>query len=649
MTDFVDLLGADGPFADKLAGFASRPQQQKLAHQIGQALENAETLVAEAGTGTGKTFAYLVPALLSGKRVLISTGTKTLQDQLFHRDLPVVRQVLGMPVKVALLKGRANYLCRHRMSLLTDSQQGLFESRAQAAELQRIRNWAETTRSGEIAELPDVPETSPLWMHVTSTTENCLGQECPEYSRCHVLEARRRAQEADIVVINHHLLLADMLLKEEGFAALLPGVDAVIVDEAHQLPEIATQYFGNSLSSRQCGDLLRDTVTAYRATAGDLPDFMAALEAAQSALAASAALLGQSAGRHEWRAFPERPTATGALTRLAEMLTALQPDMQQLAARARDLDKCAQRLDSVLVRLQAFLDETDDGENVRWVERYSRSFSLHLTPMDAAQRFQSGMQQGQAAWIFLSATLSVNGSFRHFREQLGLEDSGELLLDSPFDYERNALMYLPPGMPDVNDPGYTAAVVEAALPVLEASGGRAFLLFTSHRALREAAEIMRGKTGHPLLVQGDAPRHTLLEEFRSLGNAVLLGTSSFWEGVDVKGSALSVVVIDRLPFASPSDPVFKARLDALRHQGRDPFMEHQLPLAVIMLKQGVGRLIRDAADTGALVLCDPRITRKGYGRVFRSSLPRMPATRELGDVQAFFTENNAVVATQGID
>ncbi|MGH8373233.1 MAG: ATP-dependent DNA helicase [Gammaproteobacteria bacterium] len=637
--DYADLLGAAGPFAEQLAGFAVRDQQQQLATEVGATLDSGEVLVAEAGTGTGKTFAYLVPALMSGKRVLISTGTKTLQDQLFHRDLPAVRDTLGMPVKVALLKGRANYLCRHRLSLLTHSAQGLFDSREGVKELERIRAWSAETRSGEIAELPAVPESSPIWPQVTSTADNCLGQDCPEYSRCHVLEARRRAQEADMVIINHHLLLADMLLKEEGFGALLPGVDAVIVDEAHQLPEIATQYFGSNLSSRQCGELLQDVRKEYSEAAGDMPEFVNLLETAQTMLAGTQSLIGHGAGRFEWQAFPNRESACGELERLADALTALQTGLEQIAVRSRGLESCRQRMESVTLRLQAFLDEDATVNYVRWVERYSRNYSLNLTPLDAAQRFQSGMQQGQAAWVFLSATLSVNGSFMHFRERLGLEPTHELLLDSPFDYAHNALLYLPPKMPDVTDSRYTAAVVDAALPVLEASGGKAFLLFTSHRALQEAAEKLRGVLEYPLLVQGEAPRHLLLEEFRELGNAVLLGTSSFWEGVDVKGRALSLVVIDRLPFASPGDPVFKARLDALRRQGRDPFMEHQLPLAVIALKQGVGRLIRDETDTGVLMLCDPRLMRKGYGRVFMASLPPMQRTRDLDEVEMFLSKN----------
>lgn len=638
MTDCADLLGSTGPFAEHLPNFAVRGQQQQLANAINSTFQDGEILVAEAGTGTGKTFAYLVPALVAGRRVLISTGTKTLQDQLFHRDLPLVRDALGMPVKVALLKGRANYVCRHRLSMLVHSVQDLFESRDQVSELERIRLWSEQTRTGEIAELSAVPETSPLWPQVTSTADNCLGQECPEYGRCHVLEARRRAQEADVVVINHHLLLADMLLKEEGFGALLPGVDAVIVDEAHQLPEIATQYFGSNISSRQCSDLLQDVYKEYREAGADAPEFVNLVGTAQSALAATQQLLGHGAGRFEWQEFPEQIRAREALQVLSGALVALQEGLAHLAVRSRGLENCSQRLDSVMERLQLFLDEEEVADHVRWIERYSRNFSLNLTPLDAAERFRVGMAQNPSAWVFLSATLSINGSFAHFRERLGLDQTRELLLDSPFDYEHNALLYLPPNMPDTGTPGYTAAMIDAALPVIEASGGRAFLLFTSHRALQDAADRLRGAVDYPLLIQGDAPRHTLLEEFRALGNAVLLGTSSFWEGVDVKGKALSLVVIDRLPFASPGDPVFKARLDALRRQGRDPFTAHQLPLAVIALKQGVGRLIRDTTDTGVLMLCDPRIIRKGYGRVFLNSLPPMRRTRNLDDVQRFLEE-----------
>ncbi|MGB9430197.1 MAG: ATP-dependent DNA helicase [Gammaproteobacteria bacterium] len=635
MSDFSELLGAGGAFAQKLPDFSPRDAQQILANAIGRALAQQDVLIAEAGTGTGKTFAYLVPALLSGKRILISTGTRALQDQLYHRDLPAVREILGAPVKVALLKGRANYLCRHRLALTLHSNEGLFDSREPTQELARVSEWAAGTRSGEIAELASVPENSPLWPQVTSTVENCLGQECPEYSRCFVLEARRRAQEADLVVVNHHLLLADMLLKEEGFGALLPGVDAVIVDEAHQLPDIATQYFGVSLSSHRLNELLRDIRREYQEAAADTPDFESRLQAVESPLAELQRLSMQVATRAEWQELHPQHEFQRVLRELDQALQALGQGLEQLAERSTGLENCRQRTATIAARLGQFAAQDTEQAYVRWIERYGRGFSLNLTPLDAGTRFQACMQEASCTWIFLSATLSINGGFRHFRERLGLEQAEELLLGSPFDYRHNALLYIPRNLPDVNTPGYTAAVVQAAAPVVHASGGRAFLLFTSRRALQEAAELVRTQWPFPLLVQGEAPRRRLLERFRELGNAVLLGTASFWEGVDVKGPALSVVVIDRLPFASPGDPVMKARLAAFERQGREPFMEYQLPQAVLALKQGVGRLIRDDSDTGVLMLCDPRVTRRGYGKLFLDSLPPMSRTDKLQDVQTF--------------
>ena len=634
-TDFSRPLAGSGHFAQKFPGFVARQTQQLLAAAVGQALQQQDVLVAEAGTGTGKTFAYLVPALLSGKRVLISTGTRALQDQLFHRDLPAVTGVLGRPVKIALLKGRANYLCRHRLSLTLHSNEGLFDNRARAQELAYIRGWAGVTHSGDIAELAAVPENSSLWPQVTSTVENCLGQECPEYARCCVLQVRRRAQEAELVVINHHLLLADLLLKEEGFGALLPGADTVIVDEAHQLPDIATQYFGLSLSSHRLQELLRDSRKEWRESAADVPGFEVLVAAVESALVEFQQLCLHMEGRTEWCELQPLAEFNRRLTELVAVLEALQRGFDGFAERSTGLENCRQRTAQVLEHLRHFAAEDVELNQVRWIERRGRGFSLNLTPVDAAGRFQSSMRESHCGWIFLSATLSINGSFQHFRERLGLEAAEELLLGSPFDYEHNALLYLPAGMPDVNSMEYTPAVVQAAEPVIQASRGRAFLLFTSHRALREAASLVRERWPFPLLVQGEAPRRRLLEQFRELGNAVLLGTASFWEGVDVKGPALSVVVIDRLPFASPGDPVIKARLAALARRGRDPFMDYQLPQAVLALKQGVGRLIRDEVDTGVLMLCDPRVTRKGYGRLFLDSLPPMRRTAELDEARGF--------------
>ena len=632
MHDLKDLLGADGPLAARIPDFAPRPQQQELAAAVAQAIEGFEVLVAEAGTGTGKTFAYLLPALLSGRRVLISTGTKTLQDQLYHRDLPAVRAAIGAPVKTALLKGRSNYLCRHRLAF--NVEQGLFDSRERVRELESVQQWAQVTRSGDIGELDAVAENSPLWPQVTSTQDNCLGQECPEYSRCFVLEARRGAQEAEVVVVNHHLLLADMVLKEDGFGELLPGFDAVIVDEAHQLPEIATQYFGLSISTRQLGDWANDLKAEYLRTAADMPDFEPLLKAYEQCVQSLRPLVGEGVGREEWDALSYRKELRARLDTVLTALEALKPALDILAPRARGLENCRDRAEVLQSRLQAFLDD-DARKQVRWIEHHGRQCSFNLTPLDASERFAARMQEHPSAWVFLSATLSVGGQFSHFRERLGLNAAEELLLGSPFDFQNHAMLYMPPRMPAVDDPGFTAAVVEAARPVLEASGGRAFLLFTSHRALQQAAGLLRGNLAYPLLVQGDMPRRRLLETFRELGNAVLLGTSSFWEGVDVKGPALSVVVIDKLPFASPGDPVLKARLERMKNEGRNPFMEYQLPQAVIALKQGVGRLIRDADDKGVLMICDPRLTGKPYGRVFRESLPPMQPTRELAEVTGF--------------
>lgn len=635
MLDFEELLGADGPLARHIAGFTPRAPQQALAQAVGRALEQSETLVAEAGTGIGKTFAYLLPALLSHRRVLISTGTKTLQDQLFHRDLPAVRTAVGSPVKTALLKGRSNYLCRHRLA--ATAEQGLFDSRERVRELEAVRAWAVVTKTGDTGELDAVAENSPLWPQVTSTQDNCLGQECPEFSRCHVLEARRAAQEADVVVVNHHLLLADMVLKEDGFGELLPGVDAVIVDEAHQLPEVAAQYFGMSVSTRQLADWLQDLRAEYARGAGDIADFEQQVAGYERSLTALRPLLADGVGRQEWETLPRRKELRTGLETLRGALAGLKPALDLLAPRSRGLENCRDRAELLSARLTAFLDE-DERRQVRWVEQHGRSMSFNLTPLDAAARFAARMQENHSAWVFLSATLSVGGEFGHFRERLGVGEAEELLLGSPFDFEQHALLYLPPRMPAVDSPGFTRAVVEATRPVLAASGGRAFLLFTSHRALKEAAELLRGSLDYPLLVQGDMPRRRLLETFRRQGNAVLLGTASFWEGVDVKGPALSVVIIDKLPFASPGDPVLKARLELMRNDGRNPFMEYQLPQAVIALKQGVGRLIRDAHDKGVMMICDPRLTGKPYGRVFWDSLPPMRPTRELMEVTRFLKD-----------
>ncbi|MGD2112275.1 MAG: ATP-dependent DNA helicase [Gammaproteobacteria bacterium] len=634
MTDCYALLDEDGPLAGYVRGYRSRAAQQHMAAAVAQALEAEARLVVEAGTGTGKTFAYLVPALHSGKRVIISTGTRHLQDQLFTHDLPVVRTALKSSARSALLKGRANYLCHHRLA--GAALDGRHMTRRQQHDLAIIRDWSGRTASGDIAGLSGIPEDSSLWPRVTSTVENCLGQECEYYQACFVVKARRAAMEADIVVINHHLLFADMLLREEGFGELLPGVDAVIIDEAHQIPEVASRFFGTSVSSHQLHELVRDTQAEHLREAGDMAELPEAAQRLEGAIRRFRLALGHEDRRAAWTGVAENREVRDALQVLESVLAVLVDWLAAAAGRGKGLDSCWQRSNALALRLRALL-ETPAGENVHWFETRRQAFRLNVTPLDIAPGFRSYLKALPDAWVFTSATLAVGSSFSHFTARLGLDAARTLQLESPFDYRSNTLLYLPVNLPDPNERGYTRAVVDCAREVIAASRGRIFLLFTSHQALQEAAALLDGGAlEYPLLVQGAAPRSELLAQFRALGNAVLLGTSSFWEGVDVRGSALSCVLIDRLPFASPGDPVLQARIDALRAQGRNPFVEYQLPNAVIALKQGVGRLIRDVDDRGVLVLCDPRLRTRSYGRVFLNSLPDMPVTHDRDIVEEFF-------------
>lgn len=628
-----DILGPQGPFAHAVSGFQPRSQQQAMAEAVAAAIAEYGTLIAEAGTGTGKTYAYLVPALLSGKKVIVSTGTRNLQDQLFHRDLPMVRSALNVPVSVALLKGRANYLCQHRLRMA--ELEGRFATREMVDQFQRVRSWAGRTQAGDIAEVNDVAEDSPLWPLVTSNADNCLGGECLDLNECHVAKARRAAQEAELVVINHHLLFADMALKEDGFGELLPTAEAYIIDEAHQLPEVASTFFGVSVGGRQLLELARDSVLEHQREAGDMPELVKAAETLEYRVRDLRLAFGNE-GRRLWNEVRTEAKVVTAFTEMGEALSALHELLSAAAPRGKGLENCCDRAELLQARLTQF-GEPAISEQIYWLEIYPRTFTLNATPLAVAEPFQRFMAMRKAAWIFTSATLAVKDDFSHYARQLGLEAAATAKWDSPFDYARNALLYVPPDMPEPNSADYTDAVIEAALPVVEASRGRAFLLFTSHRALKRAAEVLTGRCDYPLLVQGSAPKSELLRQFRELGNAVLLGTGSFWEGVDVRGEALSCVVIDKLPFAMPDDPVLQARVQAIEKQGGNAFRDHQLPTAVISLKQGVGRLIRDAQDRGVMMLCDPRLISRSYGKVFLDSLPPMRRTRRLDRVQQFFT------------
>lgn len=627
------LLDDSGPLAAGLPGFAPRVEQQEMAAAVARAMSEYATLICEAGTGTGKTFAYLVPALASGRRVIVSTGTRHLQDQLCRRDVPAVRKALGVSARVAALKGRANYLCRYRLER-AGSEAHLHGSR-QAGELLQVRAWAARTRSGDIAELASVAEGSPTWPFVTSTADNCLGQECPMLGDCHVLKARRAAQEADLVVINHHLFFADMALREEGFGELLPGANAVVFDEAHQLPEVASLFFGQALSGRQLLELARDTLAESRREAADTGALERLADDLEHAAREMRLVLGTASRRAPWSLVRGRRPVAEAADALSRAIAALTEALRAVASSSKGLESCWRRAGELGGRLAEVLRDAAD-DTVHWFETRGRGFSLHTTPLDVSQSFRAHLDGQRCAWIFTSATLAVGDSFAHFASRLGLDDALTRRWDSPFDFRRQSLLYIPARLPDPGGSDHTEAVVAASLPVLAASGGRAFMLFTSHRALREAAERLARRAPYPLYVQGTAPKAALLEHFRDSGNGVLLGTSSFWEGVDVRGQALSCVIIDKLPFASPDDPVLQARIEAVRSEGGNPFSEYQLPGAVIALKQGAGRLIRDVDDSGVLVLCDPRLLSRPYGRVFLRSLPPTPMTRDIEAVRDFY-------------
>ncbi|MBI1942659.1 MAG: ATP-dependent DNA helicase [Betaproteobacteria bacterium] len=605
-----------------------------MAQAILETIETGGALALEAGTGTGKTFAYLVPALLAGGKVIVSTGTKTLQNQLYDRDLPAVRDALASGATAALLKGRANYVCLYRLERAL--AEGRLEAREDGARLRVIDRFAARSLSGDRADLAEVPEDAAVWQHATSTRENCLGQECPKYKDCFVMRARKNALAADVVVINHHLFFADVALRDEGIAELLPACNTVVFDEAHQLPETARLFFGETVSSAQLVELARDARLELRAAGGASPELDRLAAVLDKAARDLRLCFGEEGVRLGW---PQALRVAGfaeALQALARALEALDRSLAGQAERSEGLAGCARRAGAALALL-ARLNEEQGEQHVRWVEVFGHSAQLHVTPLSPALLFRKQMADHPRAWVFTSATLAVGENFSHFKRELGIEDAASRTWPSPFDFERQALLYVPKGLPpDPNDPGYTAAVIDAALPVLRASRGRAFLLFTSLRALKRAHQLLKDRIDYPLLVQGTGSRSELLVRFRALGNAVLLGAASFWEGVDVRGEALSVVLIDKLPFAPPEDPVLAARIEALRAQGGNPFMDFQLPQAVLQLKQGAGRLLRDESDRGVLVLCDPRLFTRAYGRAIRASLPPMKQTRALADVEAFF-------------
>jgi len=631
------FFSEQSPLASEVASFRPRAQQREMALAVAEAIRDNAILVVEAGTGTGKTFAYLVPALLAGGKVVISTGTKNLQDQLFQKDLPMVRDALKAPVSVALLKGRSNYVCHYHLELAQSN--GLFKTREDVKHLAKIANYAKVTQSGDRSGLADVPENAPIWMHVTSTRDNCLGQECPQHDECFVLKARKEAMEADVIVVNHHLFFADVMLRDEGVAELLPACNTVIFDEAHQLPETASLFFGKSLATSQLLDLATDTRVEALTSARDFAPLPVACDELEKA-ARDLRLAFKKEGRMAAEATANIREFAPALKTLDEKLCKLSGLLEKQAERSEGLENCWQRAQELVGQLKHWQDN-DVPETVRWLEVFHHSLQLNSTPLSIADIFAKQISGHPRAWIFTSATLAVKQNFSHYQNAMGLTEARTACWDSPFDYPEQALLYVPQNLPEPNTEGYTDAVVQAALPLIEASRGRAFLLFTSLRAMQRAYEILqaefdRKNLKYPLLIQGEGSRNELLSRFREHGNAVLLGSQSFWEGVDVRGEALSLVIIDKLPFAPPDDPVLAARIAELNRQGRNAFMEFQLPRAIINLKQGAGRLIRDENDRGVLMICDPRLISKHYGKRIWQSLPPFKRTRIEAEAVAFF-------------
>lgn len=731
-----DLFSADGPLARAFDGYCERREQIEMAQAVQAAIRDARTVVLEAGTGVGKTAAYLVPALIEGGKVIVSTGTKALQDQLFHRDLPAVRDALGVPVKVALLKGRSNYLCWHHLDR-TNQDATLLASKQEVRDLSHINRFAPLSATGDKAECPSVPEHAAIWARVTSTRENCLGSDCPRYAECFVVKARKEAQDADVVVVNHHLFFADLMLREEGVPELLPNAQTIVFDEAHQLPDTATLFFGESVSTAQVLDLVRDTLAIGQAQARDAAHWNDLLAPVERAARDLRLCFGPQMQRMALTQLGPDHLLLPTVAQLQETLFALREVLEHQSERGPDLANLHRRADQLLQRLVSWgTPERASEPELCWVDVGSHGVQLHRTPISVADVFRrqrlglgaqagghmpdadaaddagrhdalhdarheaelvrafadSGAAEGHAtdsgaaedakhppdeddlqslmaggdhtsdhtndnagdaaspndgfappprrAWIFTSATLAVKNDFRHFTEALGLEDAECAAWSSPYDYPAQAMLYVPQGLPLPSDPSHTEAVVDAALPLIRANRGRAFVLCTSLRAVARAAERLKqtfqeAGDPFPVLQQGDAPRPTLLEDFRRAGNAVLVGSHSFWEGIDVKGDALTLVVIDKLPFAPPDDPVLAKRLELLGQSGGNPFMQHQVPQAIIALKQGAGRLIRSETDHGVLMICDTRLIDKPYGRRIWQSLPPMKRTRLQDEVVAF--------------
>ncbi|NQY34893.1 MAG: ATP-dependent DNA helicase [Alteromonadaceae bacterium] len=637
MTPVEQAFSSSGFLAKIIEGYSPRQPQIDMAVEVATAIEKQSCLIVEAGTGTGKTFAYLIPALLADKKVIVSTGTKNLQEQLFHKDIPLIRKALATNAKIALLKGRANYLCVYRLDQYKHSR-GQLDAMS-LSDFVNVQKWAVSTTTGDIGELVNVAEGSSVFPYITSTLDNCLAKDCPNYSDCYLIDARKKAIEADVIVVNHHLFFADMALKDTGFGELIPRADVVIFDEAHQIADIASEYFGEAFSTRQLLDLCSDVLKEYRTTLTDVKQLGKAAEKLQRTSQEFRLLFKHDPERGNWREKCKQQQFSQAFLAIKTDLDFLYQVIKLCISRNEAIDNCFDRAVTLLSKYDVMVNTEAFGMSF-WYETTRRHVVLHQTPLSVSEKFSAYVASSNAGWIFTSATLAVNEQFKHFSQQLGLENSAQLLLDSPFDYQLQSQLVVPRYLPAANDKGRAAALVNLAKPLIEASKGACFMLFTSYRMMNQVAELLAEDVDNPLLIQGQMGKHKLLSEFVERPDAVLLATASFWEGVDVRGHKLTCVIIDKLPFASPDDPLLQARSEDVKRQGGDPFTEIQLPQAVIALKQGVGRLIRDVSDKGVLVICDDRLVNRPYGEVFLKSLPNMQRSRDLDQAVRFLKQIN---------
>ncbi|WP_273397492.1 ATP-dependent DNA helicase [Actinobacillus porcinus] len=628
----IKTFSETGELSQHIKGFRPRAEQLDMAKAVGKTIKNKTALVVEAGTGTGKTFAYLAPALLAKKKTIVSTGSKNLQDQLFNRDLPAIKKALGYSGKIALLKGRANYLCLERLDQVI--AQGVLGDKSVLADLAKVRKWNNSTQSGDLSECTDLAEDSPILPQLTSTTDSCLGSDCPNYVDCYVALARKRALAADLVVVNHHLFCADMAVKESGFGELIPQAEVIIFDEAHQLPDIASQYFGQSLTSRQLFDICKDINIVYRTELKDMQQLGVAADHLQKMVQDFRLLLGEGSQRGNWRELLAQSAVKKGYEILKEKLDFMSDVIKLALGRSQTLDSIFERIATAKNQLVRLADTSITGY-CYWYETFNRQFGLHITPLTVSDKFGEQMHAKEAAWIFTSATLEVGGSFRHFCERLGIENAEQKVLQSPFNYPEQALLCVPRYLPSSNQTYTLTKLAEMLLPIIEANKGRCFVLCTSYFMMRGLAEYFREHSQLSILLQGETSKGKLLEQFVHEEHSVLVATSSFWEGVDVRGDALSLVIIDKLPFSSPDEPLLKARIEDCKLQGGEPFNDIQIPEAVIALKQGVGRLIRDVTDKGAVIICDSRLVNRVYGETFLKSLPNAKRTRDLGKVIEF--------------